>query len=269
MTQDQEMTMGAQVTVGVIGGTGMLGRSLVTGLLASGEVAAEALWVSNRSGRAEGLPDGVLVTAEAQALVAACDVVILSVPPAQFGALEIDASGKLVISVMAGVSAARIAEHTGAERVVRAMSSPAAARRLAFSPWCGALSAEDCAQVIRLLGACGSTAEVPDEAQIEIFTAMTGPVPGFVAQLAASMADYAERRGVAPEVADMAVRQLFLASGEMLAGDPQTASAHVRGMIDYAGTTAAGLLAMQEAGFQDAVDAGLDAAVARTREIAG
>ncbi|WP_237220252.1 pyrroline-5-carboxylate reductase family protein [Salipiger sp. CCB-MM3] len=269
MTQDQETMMGAQVTVGVIGGTGMLGRSLVTGLLASGEVAAEGLWVSNRSGGAEGLPDGVQATADAQALVAACDVVILSVPPAQFGALEIDASGKLVISVMAGVSAARIAEHTGAERVVRAMSSPAAARRLAFSPWCGALSAEDRAHVTRLLGACGSTAEVPDEAQIEIFTAMTGPVPGFVAQLAASMADYAERRGVAPAVADMAVRQLFLASGEMLAGDRQTASAHVRGMIDYAGTTAAGLLAMQEAGFQDAVDAGLDAAVARTREIAG
>uniref|UniRef100_A0A2A3JZC1 Pyrroline-5-carboxylate reductase dimerisation domain-containing protein n=1 Tax=Alloyangia mangrovi TaxID=1779329 RepID=A0A2A3JZC1_9RHOB len=120
-----------------------------------------------------------------------------------------------------------------------------------------------------LLGACGSTAEVPNEAQVEVFTALTGPVPGFVAQFAATMIDYAERRGVAPEVAHMAMRQLFLASGQMLAGDALAPDGHVQEMIDYAGTTAAGLLAMQAAGLQDVVDAGLDAAVARTRAIAG
>ncbi|MCT4370745.1 NAD(P)-binding domain-containing protein [Yangia mangrovi] len=261
--------MADQMTVGVIGGTGMLGRSLVTGLLESGVVAPRALWVANRSGSRGDLPEEVEVTADAQALVRACEVVILSVPPGLFEALEVDAADRLVISVMAGVSRVRIAAHTGADRVVRAMSSPAAARRLAFSPWCGDLGAEDAARVTALLGACGSTAEVPNEAQVEVFTALTGPVPGFVAQFAATMIDYAERRGVAPEVAHMAMRQLFLASGQMLAGDALAPDGHVQEMIDYAGTTAAGLLAMQAAGLQDVVDAGLDAAVARTRAIAG
>ncbi|WP_226623096.1 pyrroline-5-carboxylate reductase family protein [Alloyangia pacifica] len=257
------------MTVGVIGGTGMLGRSMVTAFLDSGVVPPGALWVANRSGARGDLPEAVQVTADAQALAAACEVVILSVPPALFEALRIDASGALVISVMAGVSRARIAEHTGATRVVRAMSSPAAARRLAFSPWCGEVSTDDGTRVTELLGACGKAAEVADESQIEIFTAMTGPVPGFVAQFAAAMADYAARRGVAPEVADMAVRQLFLASGEMLAQEAPTPQQHVQEMVDYAGTTAAGLLALQDAGLQGVVDRGLDAAVARTREIAG
>ncbi|SDI40794.1 pyrroline-5-carboxylate reductase [Alloyangia pacifica] len=261
--------MADRMTVGVIGGTGMLGRSLVSGLLDGGVVRPGELWVANRSGARGDLPEGVRVTADASELVAACDVVILSVPPGHFDALEIDASGRLVISVMAGVSRDRIAAHTGASRVARAMSSPAAARRLAFSPWCGELDEADRARVAAVLGACGTTAEVADEAQIEVFTALTGPVPGFVAQFAAAMADYATRRGVAPEVVDMAMRQLFLSAGEMLAGDAPTAQAHVQGMIDYAGTTAAGLLAMQAAGVQQVVDEGLDAAVARTREIGG
>ncbi|AWI82916.1 pyrroline-5-carboxylate reductase [Alloyangia pacifica] len=260
--------MADHMTVGVIGGTGMLGRSMVAGLLGSGVVAPQSLWVANRSGNRGDLPEGVQVTADAQVLIRACEVVILSVPPAHFEALEVAASGKLVISVMAGVSRARIAAQTGAERVVRAMSSPAAAQRLAFSPWCGDLGDEDAARVAALLGACGTTVQFADEAQIEVFTALTGPVPGFVAQFAAAMADYAARRGVAPEVADMAVRQLFLASGQMLAETAPTPEEHVEEMIDYAGTTAAGLLAMRSAGLQAAVDAGLDAAVARTREIA-
>ena len=101
--------MADHMTVGVIGGTGMLGRSMVAGLLASGVVAPQSLWVANRSANRGDLPEGVQVTADAQVLVRACDVVILSVPPAHFEALEMAASGKLVISVMAGVSRARIA----------------------------------------------------------------------------------------------------------------------------------------------------------------
>ncbi|WP_353471481.1 pyrroline-5-carboxylate reductase dimerization domain-containing protein [Salipiger sp. H15] len=259
--------MSTGMTVGVIGGTGMLGRSLVAALLDSGVVRPEHLWVANRSGARGDLPEAVRVTARAQELADACDAVILSVPPALFAALELRAPDALVISVMAGVSRARIAGQTGARRIARAMSSPAASRRRAFSPWCGDLPAEDRALVETLLGACGSTAEVADEAQIEVFTAMTGPVPGFVAQFAACMADYAARRGVAPEVAEAAVRQLFLAAGEMLAWDGPAPCEHVREMVDYAGTTAAGLLALQEAGLQRVIDDGLDAAVARTRAI--
>ena len=39
-------------------------------------------------------------------------------------------------------------------------------------------------------------------------------------------------------------------------------------MIDYAGTTAAGLVAMQELGISDLIAKGLDAAVEKTRSIA-
>ncbi|NHX28415.1 pyrroline-5-carboxylate reductase, partial [Escherichia coli] len=81
------------------------------------------------------------------------------------------------------------------------------------------------------------------------------------------MADYARTQGVAPDMAERAVRQLFSAGGAMLADDPASPEQQVQGMIDYAGTTAAGLLAMREAGLGRVVATGLDAAVAKARAL--
>ncbi len=57
-----------------------------------------------------------------------------------------------------------------------------------------------------IFDACGRTDEVEQEAHIECFTAMTGPVPGFVAFYAKAMVDYATAQGIAPEIADRAVK---------------------------------------------------------------
>ncbi|WP_346898907.1 pyrroline-5-carboxylate reductase dimerization domain-containing protein [uncultured Roseibium sp.] len=260
-------------TVGIIGGSGMLGRAIAHALLRSGTIAPERLWISNRSGNSAGLEasPAINITTNNQELVKACDTVLLSVPPKDAAAIGIgiDARNKLVASVMAGVSLQKLQDLTGAARVVRAMSSPAAEFSLAYSPWTAsaAVTGEDRNVIAALFGACGTTDEVPDEPQIEIFTAITGPVPGFVAYFAACMSDYAVTRGIDPTVADKSIRQLFLAAGHMMAEGTMTPTGHVQQMIDYAGTTAAGLNTMASSDISDAIAAGLDAAVEKTRQI--
>ncbi|MCB1492648.1 MAG: NAD(P)-binding domain-containing protein [Rhodobiaceae bacterium] len=261
----------ASYSIGIVGGNGMLGSAIASALLKQGAVPPDRLWISSRSGT---VPDaiadaGVRTTRSNQDLADACDLVLLSVPPAQCDGMTVDAADRLVVSVMAGVSIERLKGLTGARRVVRAMSSPAAALSLAYSPWVATpeVDTRDREQVRRMFEACGLTDEVTDEGQIECFTAMTGPVPGFVAFFADCMAKYARDHGVAAPVADRAVRQLFLSAGRMLAEGPMTPADHVRQMIDYAGTTAAGLNAMLEASIVEDIAKGLDASVARTREI--
>ncbi|MBD1548708.1 pyrroline-5-carboxylate reductase family protein [Roseibium aggregatum] len=258
-------------TVGIIGGSGMLGRAIAHALLRSGTVAPERFWISNRSGSSAGFEayPAIHITTNNQELVEACDTVLLSVPPKDAPAIGINAGDKLVASVMAGVSLQKLQELTGSVRVVRAMSSPAAEFSLAYSPWTtsAAVTGEDRNTITTLFGACGATDEVPDEAQIEIFTAITGPVPGFVAYFAACMSDYAVTRGIDPAVADKSIRQLFLAAGHMLAESTMTPGGHVQQMIDYAGTTAAGLNAMASSDIADAIAAALDAAVEKTRQM--
>lgn len=167
-------------TFGIVGGTGMLGRAMTTAILDKGVVRPGDFWISNRSGIADigAAGDGVNVTADNQVLADACDVILLCVPPAHMPALAVDARGKLVMSVMAGVSVASLKRATRTDRVIRAMSSPAAGIGLAYSPWfaSGETREIDRARADRLLGACGPSDRVASEAQIECFTALTGSV---------------------------------------------------------------------------------------------
>ena len=255
--------------IGIIGGSGMLGRAIAHALLDRMALPAAGLWIANRSGGKAGFeqfPD-IQVTTDNARLGEACDIVILSVPPTMAPGIGIEVPGKLVISVMAGVTLDRLQALTGSDRVVRAMSSPAAELGLAYSPWAAspAIGPADRDIVTRIFSACGVTDEIEDESQLDHFTAMTGPVPGFVAFYADCMIDYAVKAGIAPAIADRAVRQLFFSAGAMLAHGQASPADHVQQMVDYAGTTAAGLEAMRASPIRDAIAEGLDAAVQKAR----
>ncbi|MCR8546558.1 NAD(P)-binding domain-containing protein [Salipiger sp. P9] len=257
--------------IGIVGGSGMLGSAIVQGLIASGSVTESALTVLNRSGSAGPLArfPGLALTTDPQTLCASCGTLLLCVPPAQAAGLRLPAGGHLVLSVMAGVTRAALSRITGSPRVIRAMSSPAAALRLAYTPWIASdpVSAEDRQRATRLFEAIGTSDEVASEALIDQFTALTGPVPGFVAFFADAMTRYAIDAGAPPDLADRAIRQLFLAGGRMLAEGDKTPAAHVAEMIDYAGTTAAGLTVMEEGPIRAAIAEGLAAAADRARGI--
>jgi pyrroline-5-carboxylate reductase len=257
--------------IGIVGGTGMLGSAILQALLANKAFAGFDIWVSNRHATVPKIAPAnrLRVTADNQALVGACDIVLLTVPPAQVDSIAINAAGKLVVSLMAGVTIADLEKKTGAARVVRAMSSPAAALALAYSPWVAnlAVTANDRHSVRAIFEACGTTDEISDELQIDHFTAMTGPVPGFVAYFAQCMVDHATGHGIEPQIADRAIRQLFLAGGTMLASDTRKPAEHVQAMIDYAGTTAAGLQSMKKSALSKAIGEGLMAAVDKARSL--
>ncbi len=250
--------------VGIIGGTGWLGAAIARALLSSNFVDPKALWISNRSGRRDGFeawPD-VRFTIDNQELVSACSTVLLSILPQDFGSVAVDARGRLVISVMAGAPVEVIARRTGAERIVRALPNAAADINLSYTPWFAApaVTAEDKEFVQSLFGTCGRADEVPAEDQIDYFTALTGPGPAFVAFYADAMIQHAARRGIDPEIAERAVRQLFHGAGAMLAASELSPAQTVRVFIDYAGTTAAGLNAFQASNLSQDIEHGIDAA---------
>lgn len=270
MNSDRDQSaMATPHSIGIVGGSGALGGAIARALLRDGFVTPERLWISNRSGKASGFEEwpGVRITTRNQELVDACRIVLLSVPPRLASSVGIDAENRLIISVMAGVSIERIEQQTGAQRVLRAMSSPAAEIGLAYSPWCAsdAVTDEDRDTARGLFEACGLTDEVPNEEQIDLFTALTGPVPGFVAYYAECMVEYATKHGIDPAIAERAMRQLFHASGVVLAKSEASPGEHVREMIAYAGTTAAGLEAMKASPLAASIEQGLDAAFQKAR----
>ena len=71
--------------------------------------------------------------------------------------------------------------------------------RAALFAWVAteATSDADRAFATALFEACGSADRITQEAHLDVFTAMTGPVPGFVAYFAEVMAGYAEAKPAA------------------------------------------------------------------------
>lgn len=252
--------------IGIIGGNGWLGSAIAVSAINTGVVPTARLLLSGRTHKAldETLAD-VQVLRDNQQLVERSDVVVLSVRPDQFGDVLIDAKGKLVISVMAGVPASYIAERTGASEVVRAIPNAAASLGQSFTPWYATepVSAQSKGVVQALFDACGEAAQVPEERFIDYCVGMTGSGAAFPALLAQAMEMHAVAEGLPAEFARRAALGVVVAASQLLAAPGSNPASVVQEMIDYKGTTAAALSSMLDQGFARAVGTGLQAASAK------
>lgn len=250
-------------TLGIIGGTGWLGRAIAEALLDTGFIGPEDLVISNRSGVSHFGP-GVRLLADNQQLVDLSDSVVLSIRPEQFHQLRINARGKLVISLMAGVPAAAISAATGADLVVRAMPNAAVEIRQSFTPWyvAGNLQEHDRQWLQRLFECTGSTGEVPDEDCIDYLSALSGTGPAFPAMLQMALTHQAVAAGIPLAIAQRAAHGVVVGGGQMLASrDPQQL---IESLMAYRGVTAAALQSMADQGIESiigrAVQAGAEVA---------
>lgn len=263
------MTIDARI--GIIGGNGWLGNAIAQAAVASGAVDPVRLTLSGRSdrrGKAE--IAGAKWTRDNRELVEWSDVVVLSVRPEQFPGVDIDARGKLVVSVMAGVTAQAIAEQTGTTDVVRSIPNAAAVIRRSFTPWFATKSvpAESRRLVQSLFEACGDAAEVPLEAHIDYCVGMTGSGAAFPALLAEALIADAVAQGLPRSFAERAAKGVVAGASQLFAEAGDDTAAIVQEMIDYRGTTAAALEAMLGHGFNGAVAAGLKAASMKAAKLA-
>lgn len=250
--------------LGAIGGAGWLGAALLRAALRKGILAASSVWISSRSGQFAGFEPwrGIHATQDNAALAAASDIILLTVRPQDIGTLDLDLSGKLVFSVMAMVDMEMLHQRFGATRIVRAMPNAAAEQCLSFTPllFSEACTGEDRALATAFFEASGEVAEVRSEDELAYFTGLTGSGPAFLAAFADAMITDATKQGVSPDIADRAVRQLLRGGVGLLVDAPTSPASMVETFMDYRGTTAAGLKAMEDSGLKAVVASGLAAA---------
>lgn len=185
----------------------------------------------------------------------------------------------LVISVMAGYSAATLARALPAARVVRAMPNlPAQIGRgitaVAVSPGQKEHSSaeQDLAFVERLFAGVGQTVRVPEEL-LDAVTAVSGSGPAYLFLLAEAMTQAARDLGLDDPTARALVAHTLAGSGALLAQrsleaqDSQDAAALRSAVTSPGGTTEAALRVLKQRGFVPAVVEALTAARDRGREL--
>lgn len=255
--------------VGIIGATGWLGSALGGGLLARGMLQPRDLLLLNRSGpRGDYHGHGdVTWAASVGELVAGSDLVVVSVRPQDWPALDLQAPGRLVVSFMAGVGLARLGACAG--RIVRAMPNAAAEIGRSYSPWIAGPGVTDADRAATrwLLSAIGTEDELGDEGQLDLMTAVPGSGAAYPALMAVAMAGFMRDQGVEDAVAWRAAEAAVVGGAQMLAGRIAEAPQFLAAYRDYRGTTAAGLDAAEAAGFDDALRRALAAATEASRRL--
>jgi len=253
-------------TVGIIGGTGWLGGAIAKALLAKALLPAGRLVVSNRSGEHPLAQQGVCLVANNQLLVDRSDVIVIAVRPEHFAGLNINATGKIVVSLMAGIKAQTIAERTWASVVIRAMPNAAVEIGQSFTPWycCGETAAATRNLVQQLFESVGTAAQVQEEDFIDYLSALSGTGPAFPALLMTALADQAVAAGIPPDIARLAAKNVVVNSSQLLSNhDPRQM---IDALVAYRGVTAAALQVMTEGGLEEQVGRALQAGAAVARK---
>ncbi|MBB3139705.1 pyrroline-5-carboxylate reductase family protein [Halomonas organivorans] len=261
--------MHEDTVVGIIGGQGWMGRSLGLAWLEQGLRPPERLVISSRSGgdAYRDWPE-VRCVQDNRALVDLADVIVLSVRPQDLERVDIDAGDKLVISLLAMASCQTVASRVGSQRVVRAMPNAAAEIHRGYFPWYATAQVSDVERrlVQTLLESCGTARELPKESALDYLTALSGAGPAYPALLAQSMLDHARHSGIADDIALEAVMQTLVGGSLLLEREGADPGDMVERLIAYDGTTAKGLRAMIDGGFNGILHSGLEAAHEAAKE---
>ncbi|NTF81776.1 pyrroline-5-carboxylate reductase [Agrobacterium rhizogenes] len=178
----------------------------------------------------------------------------------------------VVVSIAAGKTLASLEKNLGKAAMVRAMpNTPAMVGRGVTGAFANAEVGKSQRQLVHdLLKVSGPVEWVPEEADIDAVTAVSGSGPAYVFYLVECMAEAGRKLGLQADLAMRLARETVAGAGELLHQSPDDASRLRQNVTSPGGTTAAALaVLMAEGGMQALFDEALEAARKRARELAG
>jgi pyrroline-5-carboxylate reductase len=207
------------------------------------------------------------------AVVAGSDLIVLAVKPQQVDAAcgemrRALTREKLVVSIAAGVTLARLAERLGHRRLIRVMpNTPCLVRRGASAFALGPeATAADAETVEKLLSAVGFAARV-DEAQLDAVTGLSGSGPAFVYTVIEALTDAGVRVGLSRPTAAALAAHTVRGSAEMVLDSGEHPAVLRDRVTSPGGTTIAGMAELEKHALRAALIAAVEAATLRSREL--
>jgi pyrroline-5-carboxylate reductase len=264
------------VSTTAIIGAGVMGETLLSGLLRSGRPVAELLVGEKRVERARELEERYAVSVVSNVEAAQrSDVVALVVKPQDMGAVleEIGPAvrpGQLVVSLAAGITTAflesRLPEGVPVVRVMPNTPALVDEGMAAIAPG-SHCDDEHLAVAEALLGSTGRVLRVP-ERQMDAVTAISGTGPAYVFFVVESMIEAGVHLGLPRATATELVVQTLVGSAKMLR-ETGTHPVVLREQVTSpGGTTAAALRELEVHKVRAAFLAAMEAARNRSAELA-
>ncbi len=263
--------------IGFIGG-GNMAEAIIKGLVAGGVpprniVAADPV-LDRRAHLATTLQ--VRTSDDNTEVANEADLIVLAIKP-QLAANVLSTlvggvtQQKLVVSIMAGISTTFIEEslQTGT-RVVRAMPNTPALVQTAATAICGGrrATAADLDMARELFSLVGTVYTV-GEKQMDAVTGVSGSGPAYAFSFIEALADAGVKNGLARDVAVGLAVQTVLGAARLVQESAEHPAVLRDRVSSPGGTTIAALHALENGRFHGLIMDAVDAAVKRSKELAG
>jgi pyrroline-5-carboxylate reductase len=254
MSSEQVIADG--MTLGVIG-AGVMGQTILRGLLTGGLVSRDRLWAGDKNAAAcesAGQALGIPVKHDYRACVPTADLILICVKP-------LDAAGAintlvqadlrpdtLIISILAGVSTEKLESLLGTQNpVVRAMPNTPCVVGEGMTVVCGGKNARghDLSRAQQIFQAVGKCLAL-DESHFNAVTALSASGPAYQYLIMEALADAGVRVGLPRQLALTLVAQTALGAAKMVLTSGRHPAALRDDVTTPAGCTIAGLLILED-----------------------
>lgn len=259
-------------------GAGSMAEAMIQGWVKQEVFAPTDIYVMNKSNTTKlqvlATNYGVQIAENRQTALAEADCIILAMKPKDVVAGMTDIAPFLndktvVLSVVAGTSMEKIQTVLGKRPIARVMPNTSAtigmsASGIAFNEH---ITSELNAQFMQMLEAIGVAIEVKEE-ELHAITALSGSGPAYLYYLVEAFEQAGMKYGLERETIRKLAVQTIAGAAEMLKQSNEEPAELRRKVTSPGGTTAAGIKALEEHHFIDAIEACIDEAAKRSKELA-
>jgi len=260
-------------------GAGNMGEALIRGLLGAKMVPPSRIIAADvRAERREFFMSsfGVQAVDDNVEAVKAADIVLLAVKPQQMSELlaglkPVMSGAKLMISIAAGVTTARIEQELGGQaRVVRVMpNTPALVGAGAAALAKGAYATNnDLVSAESILGAVGIVVRV-EEKLMDAVTALSGSGPAYIFYVTEALIRAGVAAGLDEALAKKLAIQTVFGAAKLLVESGEEPESLRRKVTSPGGTTEAALKVLGEGRLVELFTEAISAAQKRSRELSG
>lgn len=204
-------------------------------------------------------------------LLKKADVILLAIKPQDLPVFASEnrdffRSGHIVISILAGMTAGKIAKMLGKHiTIVRAMPNLGAKAGQSMTVICGK-NKKALSLAAGLFAGCGEVVTLPEKT-LDLVTALSGSGPAYFFHLMELLADFGVKQGLSPKVAGTLAVQTGLGAA-LVAKSSKASCAELRQMVtSKKGTTDAALKTLKRKKFGKIFHQALAAAMARSRAL--
>lgn len=214
------------------------------------------------------------VFVEAGDFIGQMDLIILAVKPQDAPALYPKIKPyltpeKLLLSIMAGVTMQTIKAETGLNKIIRAMPNLPAQIGMGITGFTATdeVSREELFAVQNLLNTTGKSLYFGQEDKLNAVTAISGSGPAYVFYFMEAMMETAREMGFSATEADVLVEQTFQGAIHLLGLNNISCKEWIGRVSSKGGTTEAAIKSFDQSQLDKSIQAGLQAALKRAREL--